>query len=570
MLKNNINSVKRVVNSQSAIEAANFVQDLRANAVNSDGVFDSATANDFVAQAVNQNSIKVPKGLAKVFDEAGDESHKITKAILDGANAYETQHGVTVPADMLEYAMHMAYGTTGEAKRAIFDSASNDHADNLSLQPNRAVVAILSALGDAIPFAHYLPADINSNEARIAILSHQAGKQYGQYEKHGSLDGSNSGDIYLTSSRFNKSTVSGGAIPDGQLTSVQTDDETCAAAGGDIVGVNLLRGRTQVYVNGQIVARETSQNQSGTGNSSINSLGAFKIYGNSTEFTLTGQINTDTGAYTLTATPDLPDGTDVVVEGFIDYDRQPALVPTIITNADVYQLYAKSFRCTTQYSLEASTQMTNELGLDPYSESLVAIQAQFGNERHYDVLRKGLRLGLGQGNVSDFNFNWAIFGEQKMRYQVALDMQAHIGIISQQMAINTMAYGVSHLYVDKYMKAVFQAMPLEVFQPSGIQDRPGIFRLGRFLGMYDVYYTPKVLDSGTNEAGQILCVGRATDVTRSPVVLGDAVPPTIVPLAVGTDLKRGAGFYARNFTEINPHKPSSMGFGVLRYTGLGL
>jgi len=35
------------------------------------------------------------------------------------------------------------------------------------LQPNRAAVSIIHTITSAIPFAHYLPADIGSNEARI-------------------------------------------------------------------------------------------------------------------------------------------------------------------------------------------------------------------------------------------------------------------------------------------------------------------------------------------------------------------------------------------------------------------
>ena len=49
--------------------------------------------------------------------------------------------------------------------------------------------------------------------------------------------------------------------------------------------------------------------------------------------------------------------------------------------------------------------MANELGLDPYSESVIAIQAQFANERHYDVLRKGVRLAAL--NTATFDFGAA-------------------------------------------------------------------------------------------------------------------------------------------------------------------
>ena len=135
------------------------------------------------------------------------------------------------------------------------------------------------------------------------------------------------------------------------------------------------------------------------------------------------------------------------------------------------------------------------------------------------------------------------------------------------MALATMNHGVTHIYVGKYIAAQMRGLPSTIFEPSGISDRPGIYRVGRLFGLVDVYYTPKGLNDAAN-AGQILAVGRATDVTRNPIVLGDAVAPTVTPLSIGGDLKRGAGFYARNFTAVNPHEYSSQGAALINVTNL--
>ena len=82
-----------------------------------------------------------------------------------------------------------------------------------------------------------------------------------------------------------------------------------------------------------------------------------------------------------------------------------------------------------------------------------------------------------------------------------------------------------------------------------------------------MYYTPKEV-AETSNSGNILAVGRATDVARNPIVLGDAVPPTVKPLLAGDDLREGAGFYARNFTAVNPHGPSSLGCATINVTNL--
>jgi len=161
-------------------------------------------------------------------------------------------------------------------------------------------------------------------------------------------------------------------------------------------------------------------------------------------------------------------------------------------------------------------------------------------------------------------------GAQKTRAMIVQDMQGILSALSQQMAINTMAYGISHLYVDQYMAGIFQSLPSEMWEGSGVQVRPGIYRVGRLFNQYEVYYAPKVVPAYSGGTSAILCFGRAPDVTRNPFILGDAVPPTVIPLGVGTDLRRGAGFYARNFTDVNPHLPSSLGCAILTVQDIGL
>ena len=534
---------------------ASFVGSLKENA-HKGGTFDSAAAADFIATATNQTTgIKIPATLQAVLDEVkgDDQAAFVTRAVLDGVSAYESQHGTEAPADVVETALHAAYATTDAARLQYrLDSATSSHHDQMSLQPNRAVVAILSAMGEAIPFAHYLPADIGSNEARLAIMTHHAGSTLGAYAQGAILDGVSSGDTYISSSRVHTSVPAAqtGAIT-GKLTKLQATEDTCDPDAGNL---KLLRGRSIVYVDGRVAAREVDS--SGSGASAVS--GTLAIGGLS--YAIGGTINTDTGAYALTSTPPLPGTVNVVVEGFIDFERDGELTPTVISAVNTYTLHAKPWRVTTHQTIDSRTQMANELGLDPYSESVIAIQAQFANERHYDVLRKGRRLAAL--NTATFDFALASQQAQKNRAEIWQDFSYPLGVVSQKMAEDTMNHGVTHLYVGKRVAAQLLGLPSTVFQPSGIAPRPGIYRLGRLFGQYDVYYTPKGLKE-TATSAQILAVGRATDVTRNPVVLGDAVPPTVVPLSMGRDMQQGAAFYARNFTAVNPHDPSARGFALI-------
>lgn len=557
----------------STAQVAVFAQNLKENAVNQSGTFDSAAANDFISTAINQKTgVSVPENLQVLLDEVGSardvgvrEKNKsiVARAILDGMGLYEEQHGCEAPADVIEQAIHSAYATTDEASRRYglprfqLDSADSNHHDQISLQPNRAVVAILSALGDAIPFAHYLPADIGSNEGKLAIMSHLAGSTYGGYAENGSMDGVNSGNAYIGASRIHKMNpaVSTGNVA-GKLTTVQTDDETCDQ-GADTI--KLLRGRTIVYVNGQVAAKEV--NSSGSGNSTVS--GSITL--SETEYSIGGTINTDTGVFALTTTPAMPTNVPVAVEGFIDYERAPELTPSIISAVNTFSLFANPWRATTHQTIDSRTQMSNELGLDPYSESVIAIQTQFANERHYKVLGYARRLSVN--NIASFNFDWDNRSLQMNKAQIWQDFFAILGAVSQKMAEDTMDHGITHLYVAKNVAAQLLSLPSTIFQPSGITGRPGIYRLGRLVGLYDVYYTPKGL-SENSTSSQILCIGRATSVPLNPFVLGDAVPPSVIPLAVNADLKQGAGFYARNFTAVNPFQQASLGCAMINITNM--
>lgn len=533
-------------------EAASFVDNLRDETMKG-GVFDSAAAKDFVDTATSQaTSVSVPKALQQVFDSADEkEISKVTRALLDGAAAYERMHGSQAPGDLLEQAMHLAASTTPDAHRQVLDSiATSDAHAATSLQPNRAVVAILTTLSEAIPFAHYLPADIQSNEAKLAIMVHKAGSDYGAYDKGGLMDGVSSGGRYISTSREHQCVIEEttgtptGNIT-GKITAVQDTDNTCDPAAAS---VPLLKGRAIVYVNGLVSAAESPQNPGNIG-------GKVEIAG--TTHNLSGTIDNATGAIALVANPPVPLGTEVVVEAFIDYEQDDKLTPRVITEVETFTLFANPYRVITAQSIDSRTQMTNELGLDPYSEGVIAIQGQFANERHYEVLRKAKRMSVR--NQATFDFKWANRGDMRSRSDVWRDLSAVLGKLSQQMANDTMNHGITHLYVKDFIAAQMVGLPADIWQPSGVWERPGIYRLGRLFGKYDVYYSPKVVEEQADgSSGEILCVGQATDVTRNPFVLGDAVAPMVVPLSMNSDLKQGAAFYARNFTSVNPHKPSAL------------
>jgi len=563
------NDLHREYHNKGTKKVDRFIHALEGVSANKEtGTFDSTAATEFLVSGLSQGDL-IPEKLQIILDESdADQQAGLSRAIMDGINSYKFKHGEAPSMDVVESAIALGYSTTDHAQSkfglksmATMDNIATTNASAATgLQPNRAAVSIVHTITMAIPFAHYLPADIGSNEARLAVLTHQAGSDYGSYAVGGLMDGVASGDAYISSSRTHATTNLAGAHT-GQLTSVQTTPDTCAAVGGNVVAVNLLRGRSNVFVNGELVATEVSN--TGTGASTVS--GAVTILG--TTYQIGGTINTDTGVIALTSTPALANAVPVIVEGFIDYERMPALTPSIVSSVEVFNLYAKPWRVTTTQTIDSRTQMTNELGIDPYSEGIRAVQVQFSNERLYEVLRKAMRLAAN--NTATFDFKWATQGTYKKRADIWQDFNSIIGAVSQKMANDTLGFGVNYAFVGQHVASQLLSLPSTLFVQSGMTERAGSYFLGTLFGRYKMYYSPKVLTDSV-ASSQILCIGRANDVSRNPFVLGDAVAPMVVPLATNADLKQGAGFYARNFTDVNRYAPSTKACALITVINMGL
>jgi hypothetical protein len=522
---------------------------------------------DAAKSVVNDGGIRVPGVVQSLLGKYKEKDHgAILDSVLTASADYQREHGFSPDPTLIEHALSTADRQAMPLKELLngagnvrLDDATNLHHDQLSLQPAMAITAIMAQLAEAIPFAAYLPADIKTNEARLAILSNEANSNFGDYALNASLDGIAGGGSYLDSERIVELTPNSTNAITGNFTARST-----GAIAGDNPAIPLLRGRTVLLVNGAVVGRD--QAGYGTGNNPI--VGAVTI--GSTTYTLSGTVNSDTGAFSITPSAALPGGTKVHLMGYVDFEKAPQVTPQIGTRATVFSLLARATRGIARSTIDAMTQLQNELSLDPRGQALLSIRTQHANELHYRALEKGKRLAEGLSALVDtWNYDYSTQIAQKDRAQIWLNLQAILGALSQRMANITIDHGITTLYVTGELAAQVQGLPGDIWQSSGIVDRPGIYRLGKLFGKYDVYYTPKGLTETSNgQTSQILCVGRASQVARNPYVMGDAVPPVFIPLATGTDMVQMDGYYCRRFAEINPHTPSSQGFALINVTNI--
>lgn len=508
-------------------------------------VLDSAGSGSASQHYLEASNDSLPPVLQSVLDKTNGEHGKlILDSVLQGMRLHEKAHGVLPTADVIEAALDQVIATITDPKELKLDGIGNTgHHDTISAMPERIQIGLLTAIAEAFPAATYLPVGIGSNQALLGIVSHQAASQVGGYEIGALLDGINIGDTYLSSERRVDLTLSGDRTTGAGNLSLQK---------GGAANIKLLRGRTHIFVNGFPVAEENPNVQASVVNSPIS--GTVMLSGNT--YGITGNVNLSTGAVSLTFAPALPAGTTVTAEGYIDFELDPSVTPKIQTQVQTYSHYATPWRAKLSQSIDSKTQYNNELGIDLQSESLLAARNQVTVERHRSILRKA--IALGAQNREEFNFDYATQMQQKTRAQIWQDLPSILGISDQKMAELTMDRGITHLYVGKLIKAQWESLPTDLFEPSGLMAIPGIYRIGRLFGRFEVYYSPWELVE-TENSSQILGLGRSNSPARNTFVMGDAVPVTVLPTAFNDDMKYGTALYARNFTDVNKHQPSASG-----------
>jgi len=509
--------------------------------------------------------MQVPDALKEALGKLDDSLHgELLDAVVAGNAEYAALHGRPADASLTIAALSrfVADQTPRRDLGIAMDSiasASNLHSENISLQPAAAILAVMNMFSEAHPHAAYLPTDVKSNEARLMIAEHLIGSDFGDYAQGDSLNGVYSGGAYFEGERFLSLGKAGGASY-----SVTVTARIGQAASASNPALPLLRGRTTVCVNGRPRAAEVRQSN-GSGPNTI--AGSVTLAG--TTYSITGSSNSDTGDVTFTFSPALPAGHEVHVIAYIDYERQPELAPAIDFRAEVYQLFAHASRGRTLLSFDAQSQFSMEAGLDAASQQQLALRNQFAGERFYRAHQKLMAMAVAA--QTDWDYDFATQIAQKDYAQLWFALAPILARESQLMVERNNDHGIDTLYMTGELSALCRGLPSTIWQSSGIVNRPGVYRMGRLFNLYDAYYVPSghgLVDDPVAGTSQILCVGRGSSVVRNPLVMGDAVPTMLIPIAQQSDLRQRFAMYDRSFTEINPHALSQEASVILNVTGM--
>lgn len=515
----------------------------------------SGAAVSVIKESVADATKHLPARMAALLDKIDGDAARglVVHSLLDGIARYQHCNGHMPDAALIDAVISQAENIADGASTKVLpdgytlDSiSSNNQSTPLSHQPNRIAVAITGGLSEGIPFGAYLPSDLNSNESKLAIISAVTGSDFGGYTKGMILDGTGGGQAYTRSERILDVAMAGD-----RLTGTF---KVTARIGGQGAQVPILRGRTRILIDGMSVGVEVDN---GT---SVSQLAGQYTDDAGVPYGITGSVNVDTGEGSLTFNPALPASAYPEVQAFVDFERKPDLTPHINTKAQSWSLYCAPSRVLMQITPDSRSQTQSELGADGLTIAVQAARTQAANERYIAALRKLKRVAKRTHRAYDFDAGSQLVS--KTRAAVWRDFGSFAATVDQEVANQTMEFGLNIWYVGAIGMSQFLSMDSTDFVSSGVAAKAGIWRIGKYKGKYDVYYDPYVVEE-TDTDIEILCVGRSAQVARNPIVFSDAVPQTLIPIAVGTDLKSGAALFSRNLTEVNPHKQSAMGCALI-------
>lgn len=457
-----------------------------------------------------------------VNDEDKNGLSVIRKAILDGVESYEKQHGHKPDVNVINVALDHAEQILDDAN--IDGVMTNTASNSRGLISTQVIVAIQALVSAAIPFAHYITGDKKTSKAELVVVSHSAGSKAGSYDAGDELDGIGGGDAYIMTDRTATLTASDETkkVFAGKITPIQLTDTTCDP---DAAVHPLYTGRTQIIVNGLIVAT------CGMGSGDVDSFSGRTKLVSGEDALISGTVNIATGAVAMTSNIALGENDQVFARGVLNVEKEGAFkAPSIDTTAQKFVLYASPYRAKVVCTPEAKEEFENELGINPQFEGTIHARTAYSQETLYKSLRDCCLIGKYSGLSRQFDYKWETAGANKSQADITEELITLINTVSQDMANANGSHGVSHIYVGEKMRSIFESLPDSKFKSSGINNRPGSYRLGRLNNKYEVYYSPKGLDV------DILLIGaNAAQPAFNPVIIGETTAPTVERASASTN-----------------------------------
>lgn len=522
----------------SAISQADFIHH-HANAANTDGMFDS------VADALGVNAQATLKEMMRTANFAKDEG------MLDGVN-----HG-----------QHAAIADV----------------------PSLAMVIITTTIAAALPVVQYLPNPRGTQTVPLVYVRQSANMDYGKTNKNAVVDGVEAATQYFDNVHRIKFTSTDNIT--WTATVKRRSDKTTLLGVGDAL-LPILYGLTDYSINGQLFAEDGATQTTASALSGVQQISPtvrdFKV-GTVTGVNLTsGTVNVETSVVTLVFNKAIPADSRIIGNFIGNFEATDAsgndqlVPPSTNINITYEAISAGPIRSKLAVTLEALSQMQNELGLDPRAAFVAVFTAKLMLEQNIRLLTEAYERALGSSKILVVDLSRGTDMTQAFNNTSAYASEVLPAIeeAKRNIIADVQAQPVGFdIYVTGKMSTLVKTLAddtnfIPTAVPHGLPNQ--LIRLGS-RGSDHFYYIPptaSVLSEKevtiNNKAvmeSDTLIVPRHDQAAKSPFIGHIAVPITTQDLT-SEAFKKGVTVFGRMACKLNPNERFGNQVWVLKVRNL--
>lgn len=417
---------KEITATRAFMDAMKFGE---GNKLHSDlaAQFDSIIADLDKRQAVHTSAI--PPSLLKLKEVLKPDSFTyILDGINRGVNMYRNQHGGDYPsAGLVASAIAQAAYVHTEAKKSetgnlldtasafgqnaqkfFLDSVIAEAHSHIAEVPSLAMVIITTTIATALPVISYLPNPNGTQTVPLVYVRQVANMDRGQTSQNDYLDGINAAAQYFDNVHTFKMT------PDAErkvwtVTARQKVNGASLVPDANSPVLPILAGATSIDVGGVHIAEDLATHANSSNKNQTIALQPvvtnFKIGATTDINMLSGSSVTNTGVITVTFDKAIPADVDVFANVIGDYEARDNNGETILKapgsdiDLDYARLSAYPIRALYKVTVEALSQMQNELGVDHRAAFIAIVTSKLMLEQSVRLLRSAVKRAKGTGQL---------------------------------------------------------------------------------------------------------------------------------------------------------------------------
>lgn len=585
----------------------------KSGTVSFSGQYDSLVAN----AAENKRNIAgfIPNALLQLAASVQDKSNfsLLLDSINTGITAYRNRHGGDMPNAAL---VAMALGNaaslyeldstktgglydsanvnSASVKEFFLDSVSSHASAHTAEVPTLAMVTIATTIANALPLISFLPNPKGSQTVPMVYVRQVAAQSYGQTKKGDFLDGAKAAAQYFDAvHRLEMTSADQITWTIKAYRCVNEGTMTPDTASGRLP---LVAGATSINIGGLAFAIDqqdhiTSGKTTGTLNIYAYDRDGITLDGVVYKL-VSGTVNLDTDTVTIVLDKALAADIKVIANVVANYEAKDAnnnkilTAPSVDAQLDYAAVTAYGIRAQYTASIDAITQMQNELGVDMRAAFVAVVIAKLMFEQSCRLLSDAKARAVGSGLIRELDLTrgsdmTAAFNNTS---SIAAEIVPAVEETKRRICEDTahMPSGFD-IYVTGSLSTLMRSLADDTnFVPSGLTlgTPNNMVRLGS-RGSDNYYYIPHT--AGVLDEGEVTIVVGGTptavqfaealvcarnEMAAKSMFVGHIAVPVVTEDVRAQMFEQGVTFYTRQAAELNKHKRFGRQSFVLRVLNL--